>query len=71
MNTHWVMTESGWRHRPWWKVAINSVLRAIQVGCDQKWLIATVADGKYGPDLKPVTVGYRFCRIYMGAHNAP
>ena len=56
----WTLTDQGWRHRPWWKVAINSILRRLQPG-PVKWVIATHA--RQDGDGEPVAVGYTFAPI--------
>lgn len=41
----WVRREDRWLHRPWWKVAINTVLRAMQRrGPGRKLVIFTRCD---------------------------
>jgi hypothetical protein len=55
----WKRTEYGWRHAPWWKVAINSLLRFLQPGLRRKLVIYSVCeDGS-----PPRVVGYGFGRI--------
>ncbi len=59
----WVMTERGWRHRPWWKHWINTVLIALQPG-PFKWLVCsncTVADN-FAPE-PPEVLSYGFGRV--------
>ena len=34
------LPNGGWNHRPWWKVAINTILRLLQRG-PVKWVIYT------------------------------
>lgn len=51
-----------WGHRPWWKVAINTVLRWFQPS-PRKWVIATICDDSTSP---PTVVGYTFRRIHHG-----
>lgn len=41
----WRWSENGWRHRPWWKVAINKVLRAVQPRLRRKWVVVSVCEG--------------------------
>ncbi len=45
-----------WVHRPWWKVAINTVLRAFQPQL-RKWLVYSVTDDSTTP---PTVLGYGF-----------
>lgn len=59
-KSRWVMTDAGWRHRPWWKVAINSALRFVQRGRKHQWLIATKAKVYASPDRHPDVEGYSF-----------
>lgn len=42
--------------RPWWKVLINTFLRAIQPGLRRKWVIYSIFEGER-------LVGYGFGRI--------
>jgi hypothetical protein len=58
----WVLLGGEWRHRPWWKVAINSVLRALQPFTDRKLVIATVCIDRPsgGP---PLIVDYQLRRV--------
>ncbi len=63
----WVMTENGWRHRPWWKLWINTILRALQPG-PVKWLVysnCTVVDEFASKP--PEVLGYGFGRIRFHA----
>ena len=64
-KSNWVMTDAGWRHRPWWKVAINSLLRHAQFWTDSKLLLATESEEVIGIDCEPVILGYGFHRITM------
>jgi hypothetical protein len=68
----WIMTESGWRHRPWWKVGINSVLRAIQYRSDRPLLVATLTNNPSVYAGTPDATGYKLCRVPMnrGGVNA-
>ena len=62
--TSWAWTEDGWRHRPWWKVAINSLLRAVQRrGEGRKLVVFTRCgpDPAFGP---PTVRGYGIGFIY-------
>lgn len=54
----------GWRHRPWWKVAINTVLRALQRGPD-KFVIATVCINE-SPQVVTVGGGFIGASIDVG-----
>ena len=56
----WTLTDRGWRHRPWWKVVINSILRRLQPG-PVKWVIATRA--RQEGEGERVAVGYTFAPI--------
>lgn len=57
----WARTTDGrWLHRPWWKVAINTVLRRLQPGVERKWVVYTVTSVDGDP---PVVHGYGFGRI--------
>ena len=56
----WTLTDRGWRHRPWWKVVINTLLRLVQPGA-VKWVIATRA--RQDGDGEPVAIGYAFAPI--------
>jgi len=68
-KSNWVMTDAGWRHRPWWKVAINTALRKIQKGRKSQWLVATKAIDQELAAGKPVTIGYCLARVEVS--NAP
>ena len=75
---HWVHHEHGWNHRPWWKVAINTVLRLLQPWVRRKWVIYTrtsqwipvsIEGGRFssaGPPDHPKVLGYGFGRIDHG-----
>ena len=54
--------DGSWNHRPWWKVAINTVLRLVQRGRPTNWLVYTrsTVDGE-----PPAVLGYGFGRIPM------
>lgn len=68
-KSNWVMTDAGWRHRPWWKVVINTTLRKLQRGRQYQWLIATKA---IDPELDagdPTAIGYCLAKIEVS--NAP
>lgn len=62
-KSNWVMTDAGWRHRPWWKVAINAALRKIQKGRQSQWLIATKAAGSDLFTCEPVAIGYCLTKV--------
>lgn len=64
-KSNWVYLDGGWRHRPWWKVAINTVLRAIQRGRKYRWLIASKASGGDSPDVEPVLIDYYLVKVEM------
>jgi|OM-RGC.v1.035453717 hypothetical protein len=58
---NWVRTDYGWRHRPWWKVAINFVLRRLQPWTMEKWVVFTICESvDDDSDRAPVTLGYGF-----------
>lgn len=57
----WVRSADGWAHRPWWKVAVNTVLRLLQPGLERKLVVATVCE--QAGDAPPVVVGYRLQRV--------
>lgn len=59
----WIETESGWRHRPFWKVVANSCLRAAQFWTRRPMLVATDSELLDGLDCSPMTLGYRLCRV--------
>lgn len=46
-----------WNHAPWWKVAINTPLRALQRGRQYNWLLCTVSEPGSNP---PGVLHYRF-----------
>lgn len=52
----------GWTHRPWFKVAINAVLRFVQTQRRPAriWVLASVFDG---PDEYARLLGYKFDRV--------
>lgn len=53
-----------WMHRPWWKVAANTVLRFFQRrGPGYKWVITTKADMPDGV-APPITRGYGFGKVW-------
>ena len=65
----WLRHEHGWAHRPWWKVAINTVLRLVQPRVRRKWVVYTRCEG--GPQSRtapPTVLGYGFGRI---DHRSP
>lgn len=62
-KSDWVMTEAGWRHRPWWKVAINSFLRLAQFWTENKILLATESEEVIGIDCEPIVLGYGLYRV--------
>ena len=53
---HWVLDDGQWLHRPWWKVAINTALRAVQPW-PRKLVVVTCAED--GPDDRPRAIGYQ------------
>lgn len=59
----------GWRHRPWWKVAVNTALRSLQSrGPGRKLVIATrcVGGNDHDPDDPPRAIGYELRRVEHG-----
>ena len=67
-NGAWVRYDAGWgwAHRPWWKVAINTVLRLVQPGVRRKWVIFTRCEAGRELDHAPVpprVLGYGFGQI--------
>jgi hypothetical protein len=48
-----------WRHAPWWKVAINTVLRWLQPRARWKWVVYTECADTDG-DGPPRVLGYGF-----------
>lgn len=59
----WLWTADGWRHRPWWKVAINTILRVFQPQA-RKWVVYTVTDPPPDdPAHPPRVLGYGFGRV--------
>ena len=60
----WVMTESGWRHRPWWKRWVNRMLVALQPWNSRKWVVysncSVVSEFAEEP---PEVLGYGFGRV--------
>lgn len=56
----WVFTEYGWRHRPWWKIVINPILRLFQPRKRYKWVIYTKTVFDNG---LPQVKGYGFGKI--------
>ena len=66
-KSNWVMTDSGWRHRPLFKVLINGVLRFVQGNKKTKLLLATLANAdaaKKGNE--PTCYGYSFSWVFVG-----
>ena len=56
----WVFVAGAWRHRPWWKVAINTVLRALQPHTKKKIVIYTRCDDTCDP---PRVIGFGIGRV--------
>ncbi len=51
-------------HRPWWKVAINTVLRWLQPHTPRKLVVYTrCTDCEDGSDSPPRVLGYGFGRV--------
>jgi hypothetical protein len=65
----WIKHPDGWLHRPWWKVAANTVLRALQCGRRYRWLITTEVDFDSLIAGQPKVTGYGFSRVEI--KNAP
>jgi len=63
-SNRWVLDAGEWRHRPWWKVAINTVLRSFQDTRSgaRLWLVVSVCDEREG---RPRCKGYGFRRVEM------
>lgn len=59
----WVLGPCGWRHRPWWKVAINTVLRVFQPQKRKLVIYTRCAAGE-----PPSVVGYG---IGLVTHERP
>lgn len=58
----WVCVGGRWLHRPWWKRAINTALRAVQPFVARKWVI--VSCGEVADDGAPLRVlGYRLEKV--------
>lgn len=58
----WANLEGEWRHRPWWKVAINTTLRALQTRRRpaRLFVVVTVCTEDGDP---PRVLGYRFGKV--------
>jgi hypothetical protein len=57
----WLLVEGDWLHRPWWKVAINTALRAFQPQ-PRKWVVYTRTEGG-SATAPPRVLGYGFGRV--------
>ena len=59
----WCLSGGRWLHRPWWKVAVNTILRWLQPGIVCKWVVytRTTIDGD-----PPRVLGYGFGRVKHG-----
>jgi hypothetical protein len=61
----WRFVEGRWLHRPWWKVAINAVLRLLQPW-PNKLVVCTwiepIAEPDH-PDRCPHAIGFGFRRV--------
>jgi hypothetical protein len=54
----WIKVDGKWLHRPWWKVAINTVLRLVQPG---RWkFVIFTRSTRTDP---PRAIGYGFGRV--------
>ncbi len=62
----WVRTERGWRHAPWWKRAINTVLRTLQPRSGRPVLVYTIADVNAPASEPPRVIAYGIGRIDVG-----
>lgn len=58
----WQLEDGRWLHRPWWKVAINTTLRALQTRQRpaRLWVVYTRCDDSTSP---PTVLGYGFGRV--------
>lgn len=61
----WAAVAGGWRHRPLWKVLVNSCLRGLQFWTRRPLLVATDSEELTGLDCSPMTLGYRLCRVEL------
>ena len=53
--SRWVREDGHWLHRPWWKVAVNTVLRLVQTPLRRRLVVVSrVEPGPY----RPRCVGY-------------
>lgn len=50
-------------HRPAWKVAINTILRALQCGRKRRWLVVTKVDYDSLKAGNPIVIGYGFSPV--------
>lgn len=56
----WEFADGRWMHRPWWKVAINTALRAVQRKRSKKLVIATISTQLGSP---PRVLGYKLAFV--------
>ena len=60
----WVFADGQWLHRPWWKVAVNALLRSVQPW-PRKIVIYTLTatTGPDREDVRPRAVGFGIGRV--------
>jgi hypothetical protein len=65
----WVNDRGKWLHRPWWKVIINTVLRAIQDSTPgaRPWLVVSFCDDadERDSEQRPRCHAFGFNRVEM------
>lgn len=59
-DSDWAFRNGQWLHRPWWKVAVNTVLRLFQPQ-PYKYVIYTNCIDRENE--RPIAIGYGFGRI--------
>lgn len=53
-----------WRHRPWWKVAVNTFLRFVQTRRRPARLLVVATQCEDGDDITPPRVlGYKLVKV--------
>lgn len=57
---NWEKVDGKWLHRPWWKVAVNTVLRRFQRKRSKKLVIATISTIVGEP---PRVLGYKLAFV--------
>jgi len=62
----WVNDLGKWLHRPWWKVAINTVLRAVQPTRPgaRPWLVVSICESDRAGE-RPRCLAFSFTRVEM------